>query len=246
MGSTQTRLLPALDHLITTVAEFARWGAAERRWSLATQAEYSRWVVVASRFLAERGIELPRATTDDLKSYVHNPERRGHAPRTLDAIRVALVHYFNFLISTGMRDDNPAVVLSKAESEDDATKALLSALRDLHRQAGEPTPREMAKGVTPETVANALTGKHFPSWRVVKSLVERLGGNEQQFLELWKTARRERFPSGHSVDSIEAWPLDFEHQDKLVAGLLAEAAEARRAFAELCAQIGDQVRRESS
>lgn len=68
---------------------------------------------------------------------------------------------------------------------------LRAALTDLREHAGNPSSREMARGVgtaSHTTIAEALSGKRVPSWAVVRAIVDYLGGDEELFLDLWTSA----------------------------------------------------------
>ena len=68
---------------------------------------------------------------------------------------------------------------------------LVTALQALHRQAGKPSYRTIAKevgNVSHTTVAEALGGRRVPSWSIVESIVRHLGGDENRIRELWVSA----------------------------------------------------------
>jgi WD40 repeat protein len=75
----------------------------------------------------------------------------------------------------------------------------LDALRDrikrLHREAGEPSTRDIASGthkaISHTTVANVLRCQDLPRWGQVELTVEFLGGPEcvEEFKQLWLAAR---------------------------------------------------------
>ena len=68
---------------------------------------------------------------------------------------------------------------------------LRAALIDLREHAGNPSSREIARGIgtaSHTTIAEALSGKRVPSWAVVRAIVDYLGGDEQVFRDLWTSA----------------------------------------------------------
>lgn len=73
---------------------------------------------------------------------------------------------------------------------------LATALRHLHRRAGEPTTREVGGkiGYSHTTVAQALSGTRCPRWTVVESIVVCLGGEPEEFRNLWKAVRDDQDP----------------------------------------------------
>lgn len=68
---------------------------------------------------------------------------------------------------------------------------LTAALRHLHRHAGEPSTRDVARaiGYSHTTVAQALSGSRRCSWKVLRKLVEFLDGDLDTFKQLWLLVR---------------------------------------------------------
>jgi hypothetical protein len=74
--------------------------------------------------------------------------------------------------------------------------AFLTAVHELHRRAGYPSTRRVARAsatparqsVSHATVAELLSGKRLPSWDVVEAVTLALGGNVAQFRRLWTAA----------------------------------------------------------
>ncbi len=65
------------------------------------------------------------------------------------------------------------------------------ALRALHAHAGAPSTRNLAAligTVSHTTVAEALAGRRLVSWPVVSDIVVALGGDQDQFRQLWQSA----------------------------------------------------------
>ncbi|MFF5082507.1 toll/interleukin-1 receptor domain-containing protein [Actinoplanes sp. NPDC000266] len=74
----------------------------------------------------------------------------------------------------------------------DAERALLKALRQAHRRAGEPSSRAIATaigGMSHTTVNSALKGTKIPSWPVLARIIEELGGDLPEFQRLWIETR---------------------------------------------------------
>lgn len=69
---------------------------------------------------------------------------------------------------------------------------LLSALRELHLQAGRPSTRSIAKSGTYShtTIAAVLKTSRLPAWTVLADIVRCLSGDTEAFLELWVEAAR--------------------------------------------------------
>lgn len=81
-----------------------------------------------------------------------------------------------------------------AEAAAGPARALFDELRRLHRLAGEPSTRDLARKIGPgmishTTVHSALRGPRVPRWPVLELLVEPLGGDCKRIKELWLAAR---------------------------------------------------------
>jgi tetratricopeptide (TPR) repeat protein len=73
-------------------------------------------------------------------------------------------------------------------------RSLFAELRNLHRRAGEPSTRVVARslgrGVLSHTTVHAvLRGPRVPRWRPLELVVRQLGGDIEQVRELWIGAR---------------------------------------------------------
>lgn len=68
---------------------------------------------------------------------------------------------------------------------------LSTALRHLHRHAGEPSTREIGRAVqySHTTVAQALSGSRRCSWKVIEKVVVYLNGDVELFRRLWIRVR---------------------------------------------------------
>jgi Helix-turn-helix domain len=80
--------------------------------------------------------------------------------------------------------------------EEDPLADLAVALRHLHRRAGEPSSREIGRAInfSHTTVAQALSGRRCPSWRVIEAVVIYLNGETEEFRELWMAVRQTEDP----------------------------------------------------
>jgi transcriptional regulator with XRE-family HTH domain len=81
---------------------------------------------------------------------------------------------------------SPASLLA-AES---AAEALFGALVDLSRQAGSPSVGELAQklGLPRSALSDLFSGRTLPGWSTLEPVVHALGGDNAQFLELWRRA----------------------------------------------------------
>jgi hypothetical protein len=84
-----------------------------------------------------------------------------------------------------------------------AWTAYITALRDLHVAAGEPSSRAVARqtatlgeSVGHVTINDALRGARIPTHRTLRRLVAVLGGNEDEFRRLLIEAEGEAARSG--------------------------------------------------
>lgn len=69
-------------------------------------------------------------------------------------------------------------------------RLLLEALRELLKNAGEPSSRQIASRteISHTTVNEALRGETVPNWKVTRAIVAALGGDPEQFLTAWELA----------------------------------------------------------
>jgi hypothetical protein len=77
---------------------------------------------------------------------------------------------------------------SESRARTQLEQQFFRALRDLHREAGEPSSRAMATkigGMSHTTVNAALRGPRVPTWPVVVKVVEALGGDIESIRPLW-------------------------------------------------------------
>ena len=92
--------------------------------------------------------------------------------------------------------------MSELENDRDSTKtsaeaAFSAALRALHVRAGQPSSRDMAKGiggVSHTTLNAAIRGTSIPSWVITEKVVEYLGGDVETFRDLWVDTRPDAQP----------------------------------------------------
>ncbi|HSK41310.1 MAG TPA: site-specific tyrosine recombinase XerD [Arenibaculum sp.] len=81
---------------------------AERGAALNTREAYARDLADAAAWLKERGIALERAGGDDLRGYLHDLSMvDGTAVRTVARRLSALRQFFRFLVSEGLRAEDP-------------------------------------------------------------------------------------------------------------------------------------------
>lgn len=97
--------------------------------------------------------------------------------------------------------------MSSAEpARNDSRAVLVDRLRRLRQDAGDPSARHVAqllRDVSHTTVAEAFNGKRVPSWSILKRIVRTLGGNPEEFQELWTASQA---PSGE-ISSPDTRPI---------------------------------------
>lgn len=73
-------------------------------------------------------------------------------------------------------------------------RELGQALQDLRSRAGSPAVATIAEEVelSRATVARILLGQVTSTWPTIKALIEALGGNPQDYRDLWATTRARR------------------------------------------------------
>jgi tetratricopeptide (TPR) repeat protein len=73
---------------------------------------------------------------------------------------------------------------------DGPVRTLFTALHELHHQAGWPSLRDMAKeiGCSHTTISAAFSRPVVPRWGLLELIVEGLGGDTEQFHQLWLDA----------------------------------------------------------
>jgi hypothetical protein len=130
------------------------------------------------------------------------------------------------------------VLMTEPTVDRDSTKtsaeaAFSAALRDLHVRAGQPSSREMAKGIgaiSHSTVYAAVKGTSVPSWPVTEKIVEYLNGDVEAFRDLWvdtrPTAQPRRSYSGPEVSVFVSYArIDDKSSYGRVSKLIDDVAD---------------------
>jgi hypothetical protein len=91
-------------------------------------------------------------------------------------------------------------------------EVLAAELRRLHRSAGEPGTRVIAKAIefSHTTVAKALNGSRCPKWNVIQAIVLHLGGDIETFRPLWQAVRDAESPIPAPADILPTSQLSGE------------------------------------
>lgn len=118
---------------------------AERGAALNTRQAYARDLTDAAQWLAQRGVTLDRAGTDDLRAYLTHlsvGDGGAPAPRTVARRLSAFRQFFRFLVSEGRRTDDPASSLDSPKQGRPLPKILSEAeverMIDTARARGGP------------------------------------------------------------------------------------------------------------
>jgi len=80
--------------------------------------------------------------------------------------------------------------LAKPDMATPAARRLVDALHELHHHAGRPSLRDLGRqvGVSRTTVGAAFSEPRVPRWGLLELIVEALGGDVDEFHQLWLTA----------------------------------------------------------
>lgn len=119
------------------IEAFLEMISAERGAAANTLAAYGRDLEDAASFVQrQRGVDLPKASSEDVADYLASLTTLGFAPSSHARRLSALKQYFLFLYNENMREDDPTATLSapkkdaplpKTLSEDDVSRLLARA-----------------------------------------------------------------------------------------------------------------------
>src|SRR3954468_19047689 len=81
-------------------------------------------------------------------------------------------------------------VLTRPDLPPGGRRGRADALDDLHHRAGWPSMRALGRrvGCSPTTVSAVFSAPRLPTWGLLELVVEALGGEVEQFHELWCAA----------------------------------------------------------
>lgn len=99
---------------------------AERGAAVNTRLAYERDLADLGRWLAQRGVALEAANTEDLRAYLAVQSKDG-APRTVARRLSAMRQFYRFLLSEGRRTDDPASPLDSPKQGRPLPKILTEA-----------------------------------------------------------------------------------------------------------------------
>lgn len=123
--------------------------------------------------------------------------------------------------------------LPRPQLPDGAAKDLFDALHELHRRAGWPSLRDMARevGCSHTTISAAFAGPKVPRWGLLELIVETLGGDGELFHRRWLATSG----PGETVRAAEGAPRQLPAD---VAGFSGRG-EQLASLDRLSATVGD-------
>lgn len=122
------------DNLL--LEQFIEMLIAERGAAENTVVAYRRDLEDFSAFVSARGRPASQASSDDIRAFLGAIARRGLSPRTAARRLSSVRQFFGFLLSEGLRDDDPSAVidapvrgrpLPKVLSEDEVERLIVAA-----------------------------------------------------------------------------------------------------------------------
>ena len=124
--------------------------AAEQGSGANTIEAYRRDLEDLSSFVGRRKRPFTDLTTDDLRAYLDDLDKRGFKPASAARRLSAIRHLFRFLLGEGLRKDDPAAILTgpkrtrplpKVLSIADVDRLLAQATADIARCADKPSEK---------------------------------------------------------------------------------------------------------
>lgn len=103
---------------------------------------------------------------------------------------------------------------------DSAARLLRSALQSLHMRAGQPSARVIARGIgsiSHTTVSQTLRGDRVPSWPLLSKIILGLGGDEDEFRDLWAATRHAGTPTEGLPAPVESPKSDVSDSSRTPA-----------------------------
>jgi DNA-binding NarL/FixJ family response regulator len=121
--------------------------------------------------------------------------------------------------------------LRRRQLPDGPLANFFDALLDLHRRAGEPSIRDIARQIqtlSHDTVHRTLTGPTLPRWASVEMVVQALGGDVDSIKSVWLAARtREDEGSPVSDDHLVETRVQSEQSPIPAGGDLPDPGQIR-------------------
>ncbi len=178
--------------------------AAERQASPHTRDAYARDLRRLQGALGTRAAGLEEATTDDLRWYLGELARRGYARRTQARHLSSVREFYRFLLSDGLRDDNPAEGLQFPKRAHELPRVLDEAevTRLFETAAADPTPR----GIRLRAALEILYGTGLRVSELAGLQLTALAPDGSSLTVVGKGNKERRLPLGEPArDAIRAW-----------------------------------------
>ena len=178
--------------------------AAERQASPHTQDAYSRDLRRLERALEERATTLEAATAADLRHYLGLLAARGFARRTQARHLSSIREFYRFLLTDGLRDDNPAETLQFPKRARTLPKVLDEAevAQLFETAAADSSPR----GLRLRAALELLYGAGLRVSELVGIPLAALAPDLTALTVIGKGNKERRLPLGEPArDAIRAW-----------------------------------------
>ncbi len=99
------------------VSAYEAYLKTEKHASANTVSSYLRDVHQYAAAMAEKGVDLPDAVTEDVAEYTASLTRQGKSPATVTRSLASIKSFYQYLIGAGVVDRNPAKGVSPAKVE---------------------------------------------------------------------------------------------------------------------------------
>ena len=178
--------------------------AAERQASPHTQDAYARDLRRLERALEARATTLEAATAADLRHYLGLLAARGFARRTQARHLSSIREFYRFLLTEGLRDDNPAETLQFPKRARTLPKVLDEAEveRLFETAAADSSPR----GLRLQAALELLYGTGLRVSELVGIPLAALAPDLTALTVVGKGNKERRLPLGEPArDAIRAW-----------------------------------------
>ncbi len=172
--------------------------AAERGAAANTQAAYRRDLESFAAFLRPRRASLETAGTEDLRAFVTHLAKAGLAPRSVARRLSALRQFYRFLLSEGLRHDDPSAgidsprqgrALPKVLSEREVETLLAAARTHQDAEGLRLTALVELLYATGLRVSELISLRVTATQRDQRLLIVRGKGNKERMVPLSEAAR---------------------------------------------------------
>lgn len=188
----------------TSIGLFLDMMAAERGAAQNTLHAYRRDLEDAAARLAARGAELDRAQTTDLEHYLADLRVDGLSPATAARRLSALKRYFRFLLSEGLRADDPSHTLTGPKQGRSLPKIL--AETDVDRLFEACNSRSDAAGLRTRALMEVLYAGGLRVTELVSLPLQAFATGERMIFVRGKGGKERLVPMTPSaLEAVEAY-----------------------------------------